>query len=468
MSLIYQSSKKNFENNKRKIFFDNLTKYISGEECLYLLDKASNLIKEKNIKNIAIISKNCICWPIWYIASDKYCNNVFILSPELDQDVTKSIITENNVQLTIRNPDILLSDNPLKNMEINMSSGKDIDNLRKDILFTSGTTNIPKGVIVSEKAFCHVANVLIKKFDMSPSDNELLSMPFYHSFGLTRLRCVLLSHSQAIITDGLKNFPEVYKSSKNKKLTGLSLVPSGIIIIKNLLRKKVSKFVSNIKYFEIGSSSINYEIRIWLKENFKSSYILHHYGMTEASRSFMIGRGYLDNIKQTNNFIGSPIKDCKTKLNKINKNNIGELLIKGKNLFNGYINNEDNKNKFIDGWYKTGDLCKKQGGKFKIIGRVDNQINIGGNKVHAEIIEEKIEKLPNILRSLCFSTKNVFFGNSISLIIEKKKKSSTNTIRKNILKNFEKEPSFLIPKKILFKKIKLKNNVKKIRKFLEI
>ena len=322
--------------------------------------------------------------------------------------------------------------------------------------------------MISEKAYLHVAKFLIKKFKHTNKDLELLSMPFSHSFGLTRLRCNIIAGSSILVTNGLGDFPSIYNFSKTKKITGLSLVPSGVELIKYMLKNNTINFIENLSYFEIGSSFLNDDSRIWLKKNFNKTLIYHHYGMTEASRSFMIGRGYLDNIKQTNNFIGSPIKDCKTKLNKINKNNIGELLIKGKNLFDGYINNEDNKNKFINGWYKTGDLCKKQGRKFKIIGRVDNQINIGGNKVHAEIIEEKIEKLPNILRSLCFSTKNVFFGNSISLIIEKKKKSSTNTIRKNILKNFEKEPSFLIPKKILFKKIKLTNNGKKIRKFQEI
>ena len=73
------------------------------------------------------------------------------------------------------------------------------------------------------------------------TDLELLSMPFDHSFGLARLRCVLVSGGSALITDGLKNFPSIYKFSQTNTITGLSLLPSGIEIIKNLLKKKFCK-----------------------------------------------------------------------------------------------------------------------------------------------------------------------------------------------------------------------------------
>ena len=457
-SFLYEVFINNITKNKKKIFIHSLTESLSGKECLDKIEKISKYLKSNKIKTIGLNSTNSIEWILWYVSAKKNCKKIFIFNQNNSEKQIKNIAKKYFIDLIVKNNKKIILPNKIKKKE----------KIYIDILYTSGTSNEPKGALISEKAYLHVAKFLIKKFKHTNKDLELLSMPFSHSFGLTRLRCNIIAGSSILVTNGLSDFPSIYNFSKKIKITGLSLVPSGVELIKYMLKSNTINFIENLNYFEIGSSFLNNDSRVWLKKNFNKTLIYHHYGMTEASRSFMIGRGYLDNMNQANNFIGSPIKDCKTRLDKINKNNIGELLIKGKNLFGGYVNEEDNKNKFIDGWYKTGDLCKKQGRKLNIIGRVDNQINIGGNKVHAEIIEEKIEKLPNILRSLCFSTKNIFFGNSISLIIEKKKKSSIRTIRKNILKNFEKEPSFLIPKKILFKKIKLTNNGKKIRKFLKI
>ena len=76
--------------------------------------------------------------------------------------------------------------------------------------------------------------------------------------------------------------------------------------------------------------------------------------MTEASRSFLIARGSKDDFKNINQ-IGKIIPGCKYKINKTNN----ELLLKGINLFDGYYDHENNKNKFIKNWFKTGDIVKK-------------------------------------------------------------------------------------------------------------
>ena len=194
-------------------------------------------------------------------------------------------------------------------------------------------------------------------------------MPFDHSFGIVRLRCCILAGTKMLVTDGLKRFPEIFKFSQENKLSGLSLVPSGLALIKLLLKNKVNLFNRNLKYFEIGSSNINNEQRLWLKKKFYKTEIIHHYGMTEASRSFLISRGVKDNLKNTNK-IGKIIPECKYKIDKTSN----ELLLKGRNLCDGYFDQENNKDKFFDGWFRTGDIVKKN--ELYLVGRVDNQFNI--------------------------------------------------------------------------------------------
>lgn len=466
MSLIYQNSKEKFEKNKNKVFFDDLNKTLNGQECLYLIEKVSILINKKKIKNISIISKNCLCWPIWYIAADKFCERIFVLNPDLDEKTIKQIEVKNKIQLSINNPDLILSENFTYDGKIEDKINENQKSIRKDILFTSGTTNIPKGVVVDEKAFTYVANILIKKFEMNENDNELLSMPFYHSFGLTRLRCVLLSDSQAVITDGLKNFPKVYKASKEKKLTGISLVSSGIVIVKTLLKNKITEFSKNIKYFEIGSSSISKEIRDWLKDSFKSTKILHHYGMTEASRSFLREILLDNNDKDLENWVGEPIEGCKFKLSQINyeTQDVGELMIKGLHLFDAYTEKHIHHNKFNNGWFKTGDICKIKKGKVFLLGRSDNQFNIGGNKVQAELIENIIEEIDEVKNSLCFSRKDNLLGEVMNCIIELKGNNDQDNFIKNIKEHFKNFPSYYLPEKFIFQKVIMTPNGKKIRK----
>ena len=335
--------------------------------------------------------------------------------------------------------------------------------IRQDVLFTSGTTDISKGVIIEKNSFIHVAKVLIKKFKQNKYDLELLSMPFDHSFGLVRLRCCLYSGSQMLVTKGLSRFPDIYNFSKKINITGLSLVPSGLELIKSLLKNKITEFNKNIKYFEIGSSSLSKNTRVWLKQNFKNTNIIHHYGMTEASRSFLINRGEKDNLKLKNNVVGKIIEGCKYKItNNLNKKK-GELLLKGKNLFQGYLENDDNKKRFINNWFKTGDICEKKGNNINLIGRVDNQFNIGGNKVQAELIENKIENISCVKKCLCFQVNDKFFGKRIGLVIEKRNNIKSKNLENMINKKLDEYPNYYKPKTVIFKKILLTKNGKKIR-----
>ena len=465
MSFIFINSIKNFKKNKNKIFFRDLEKSINGEDCLRFIDRIVFFLRKKKTKNIAIISKNSIYWPLWYIAADYLCKKTFILNPEINKRTLEKIVRQNNIEYTVRKTDAVIG-YPNANHSFLDDFKNTVSDKRSDVLFTSGTTDIPKGVVIKESAFNHVAKVLIKKFKQSENDNELLSMPFYHSFGLTRLRCVLLANSSSIILDGLKQFPSTYQLSKDIKITGLSLVPSGIELIKNLLKKKISEFAKNIRYFEIGSSALNNELRVWLKDNFNKTLILHHYGTTEASRSFLRERGVKDDFNSPDNWIGESIEGSKYKINSSSRNKdkiVGELFLKGKNLFSCYLEKSLNKKKKLNDYFKTGDICSIVNNKVLLIGRNDNQFNIGGYKVQAELIEKIVEEIDQVKSCLCFRSNDKILGDQINCIVELIKNSKIETFNRRMNNKFINTPQYYTPKKIYFQKVKLTSNGKKIR-----
>ena len=453
MSSLYKIFFKNIKKNPNTIFIYDLKENFNGAACLKKINFLRKFIRKNKINTIGLKYKNSSDWIFWYLAADSLDKKIIIIkNSTTNKDLNKIKV---NYQI-----EYIAGQIP-KNLKINQKTiiKNKIKNIRSDILFTSGTLNLPKGVIISEKAYLHVAKILIQKLKQRNFHIELLSMPFDHSFGIVRLRCCILAGTKMLVTDGLKRFPEIFKFSQENKLSGLSLVPSGLALIKLLLKNKVNLFNRNLKYFEIGSSNINNEQRLWLKKNFTKTEIIHHYGMTEASRSFLISRGVKDNLKKNTNKIGKIIPECKYKIDKTSN----ELLLKGRNLCDGYFDQENNKDKFFDGWFRTGDIVKKKKNELYLVGRVDNQFNIGGNKVQAEMIENIVESIDHVKKCICFVRPDEIYGNSIALKIEKK--STAN--KKNILKKLEKKMSKLSdyhnPKKIIFEKILLTKNGKKIR-----
>lgn len=451
MSSLYKIFLKNIKRKPKKIFIFTSKENFNGASCLKKIKFLRNVIKKNKIGTIAINYLNSADWIFWYLAADSFNIEIVIIKNGTTNHNLKIIKNKYNIDYIARKIPKNL------NLKLNISSKNKIK--RKDILFTSGSLNSPKGVIISEKAYLHVANILVKKLKQKDYDIELLSMPFDHSFGIVRLRCCLLAGTQIFVSEGLKNFPDIFKFSQEKNLSGISLVPSGLSLIKILLKDKVNLFSKNLKYIEIGSSHINKELRYWLKKNFSKTNIIHHYGMTEASRSFLISRGVNDDLKKNINIIGKIIPGCKYKIDKKNK----ELLLKGKNLFDGYFDRKNNENKFLNGWFRTGDIVRKKKNNLYLIGRVDNQFNIGGNKVQAEMIENIIESLKQVKKTLCFIQPDEIYGSSLALRVEKIGSASKNIVLKNIKKKLTNFPDYYFPKKIIFRKILLTKNGKKIR-----
>ena len=270
MASLYKVFLKNIKKYPNKIFINDLKSSYSGFDCLKKLEYLRKFIRYNKINILGIKSANSINWILWYLAGDSYNKKIFLIKNDTEKRVLDKILKKNNI-------DYLAEEMPAK-INIKLKNINKTKSIRKDILFTSGTISLPKGVIIKENSYIHVAKILSKELKQNKNDTELLSMPFDHSFGLVRLRCCILRGTKILVTDGLKNFPEIFKFSQENNLTGLSLVPSGLALIKVLLKNKVNLFSKNLKYFEIGSSFIDQDKRTWLKKIF---YILKYYIIME-------------------------------------------------------------------------------------------------------------------------------------------------------------------------------------------
>ena len=218
-------------------------------------------------------------------------------------------------------------------------------------------------------------------------------------------------------------------------------------VVKGLLRKKAQEFGMNIKYIELGSSSLAEDTRIWLADNFPKASIIHHYGMTEASRAFLRPLGVRDLKETPNNWVGHILEGCEYKIDSENYEDKkkGELLLRGKNLFSGYLG--EDKSFESDDWFSTKDVCEEIEGKIYLIGRVDNQLNIGGEKIQAEEVEKLIGQLSSVTDVIAFQTPDKVLGKKIACLIQVSEDINHHEdVKLRVESQFKSLPSFMKPK----------------------
>ena len=199
-----------------------------------------------------------------------------------------------------------------------------------------------------------------------------------------------------------------------------------------------------------------------LKTILKTGIVATYYGLTEASRStFMI---FDDDDKIES--VGKPSDDIEIKIDTNDKNgNVGEIWIRGPNVLDDYWKKEYSENK-SDDWLKTGDLGRfDDDGFLYILGRVDDLINISGEKVYPQEIERIVKVLSGIDEVVAIPMKHKSFGEVIKLFVKRSKDSviTSGDILTYCIKNLER---FKVPAKIEFVEDFPRTDYGKIKRFM--
>lgn len=309
-----------------------------------------------------------------------------------------------------------------------------IDNEEMTImLFTSGTTNKSKAVMLSQQNICTNVVDIRNVFELDETDRFLSFLPLHHTFECTVGFLYPLSIGGSIIfskgvrhiADELKNFkitamicvPVVFEKMYDKLMKTIeekgkvSTVKKGIKLSNGLLkvgidiRKKLFKEIHDnlggaLKIMVAGGAALDpqKEKGFWdLGLN-----VLQGYGLTETSP---VIAAELPKQKRLNS-IGKKFPSVEVKIDNPNEEGVGELLARGKSVMLGYYNNEEaNKEAFTeDGWFCTGDLAKiDKDGYIYISGRKKFVIVLkNGKNVYPEEIESLIEKSDLVKECMVF------------------------------------------------------------------
>ncbi|MCB0191171.1 MAG: acyl-CoA synthetase [Anaerolineae bacterium] len=303
-----------------------------------------------------------------------------------------------------------------------------IDSSRRAmILYTSGTTGKPKGVVSTHDNIQAQVTALISAWGWRQDDHILHVLPLHHTHGIINvLTCALWSGAVCEMLPGFKA-DDVWQRFIDSDLTLFMAVPT---IYNRLIaaweaaspeeKEAMAEACAKFRLMVSGSAALPVSVlEQW--EGISGQRLLERYGMTEIGMALS---NPLDG-ERVPGFVGAPLPAVDIRLvddqgQVVTEDSIpGEIQVKGPNVFMEYWRRpEATAEAFQDGWFQTGDTALRENGIYRILGR--NSVDIiktGGYKVSALEIEETLRTHPNIQECAVVGVPDDKWGESVCVAI---------------------------------------------------
>ena len=267
-----------------------------------------------------------------------------------------------------------------------------------DILFTTGTTGVAKGVVSTRASVLAAISNEIEGPEMTEDEILLIPIPLNHSFGIGKLRAVLYLGASVILQNGVSMVTELRNNIEQFKCNAMICVPSTLEIIERQAGEEIGKVLGGLHFIEAASAPFGVDLKKKMIQALPNVHILNRYGSTETPAAI-----YLDMKKAPDKLasIGKAIGNVGVKIVDENRQeiissaqNIGKLVISGPMLMQGYYQAADMTETVLqDGWMYTRDMAYiDEDGYIFLMGRADDVINTGGKKFSPLEVEDILMK----------------------------------------------------------------------------
>ncbi len=278
---------------------------------------------------------------------------------------------------------------------------------RAMIIYTSGTTSRPKGVVTTHENLKAQIESLVEAWEWSPSDFILNVLPLHHLHGILNvLLCALFTGARSELVQGFDP-RRVWEKFTTQEYTLFMAVPT---IYSRLIRswdeagdeekRTMSGACRRMRLMVSGSAALPVStLEIW--REISGHVLLERYGMTEIGMALS---NPLRGERQPGR-VGTPLPGVEVRLideggGVIGGEGAGEIIVRGKNVFLEYWNDPEATNEAFmkGGWFMTGDIAERDAqGSYRILGRKSvDIIKSGGYKISALEIEEVLRGHPDI------------------------------------------------------------------------
>lgn len=302
----------------------------------------------------------------------------------------------------------LITDEGVCRIGVNAEEAEDLTEIAF-IMFTSGTTGVPKGSMISYENI--LANLLDidQYFKLTEKTNILISRPLYHCAVLTgEFLTAIYKGLNIYFSDDIFNPLQLYNTIIENKINVMCGTPTFFSHLCRFIRRQNQTL--SISVIACSGECMTETVANKMRDCFSNALIYNVYGLTEASpRVSYLPPEWFDGFSTS---VGVFLGSVEGKI----VNN--ELLIKGKSIMRGYYNDSDQTAKELtDGWLHTGDYAEIRNGLLYIKGRKDNLIIRGGMNIYPQEIENAVKKDKRIIEAYAFWVRDKF-GQKIHLVVE--------------------------------------------------
>ena len=401
-----------------------------------LLDGSADLGEERVAFLIpASFEYAAVQWGIWRAGGVAVPLSLSAADPELehvitDAQVDRIIVPEDSVERLRPLCDRLSK--PLLTVE-QISSGQSVPlpeldpQRRAMILYTSGTTSKPKGVVSTHENIQAQITTLVEAWGWQPEDSIPLFLPLHHVHGIVNvLSCALWSGARV---DCFESFDAqaILERVASKEYSVFMGVPTIYVKLIRILedahdgdRKRYTDGFGQMRLMVSGSAALPASVHEqWTQ--LTGQKLLERYGMTEIGMA-------LSNPLQGERrpgAVGAPLPGVTIRLISEagelieGENEPGEIQVRGPAVFSEYWDKPDvTRESFVDGWFRTGDMAVLEDGYYRIMGRLSvDIIKSGGYKLSALEIEATLLTHPAISECAVVALPDDTWGEVVAVAI---------------------------------------------------
>ena len=338
------------------------------------------------------------------------------------------------------------------------------------IVYTSGTTGNPKGVVLTQGNLLVDSKAIAKWHKIFQGDAMMCVLPLHHVNGtVVTLLTPLYANGRIVLNDGF-HLHSFFQTIERESVKIVSVVPT---LLQYLLHSDVNikdYNLSSFSHFICGAGPLTCE----LASNFENKFgfrIVHGYGLSETtcySCFIPIDLNMEEHKKWQNEFgfpsIGIPLECNEMDIHNANGESLnegerGEIVIRGYNVMKYYFNNViANENAFTYGWFRSGDegFYKKdsKGNKyFFITGRIKELIIRGGVNISPLEIDEVLMSIEEVKSGIAVGFENVWYGEEVGaavIIKDNFKNVNLEKIKQNIIEKCRQKLPFYKTPKVVF------------------
>jgi long-chain acyl-CoA synthetase len=315
-------------------------------------------------------------------------------------------------------------------------------------LYTSGSTGLPKGVLLTHAGQCWAADILVRYRRLQPEDRAILAAPLYHMNALVATKTSLLCGSCLVIMPRFEvgAYVESIESCGVNMLTG---VPTMMRLLLNYSALPNLEIRKTVRVLSMGSSPASDRLLAELTATFPQAEMHLNYGTTEGG-PIMFGWYHPAGLKRPAHSVGYPLPGCEWKLTG-GSDDQGELWVRNPGVALGYLDRPDvTAERFVDGWYKTGDILRHdKDGWFYFVSRADDMMVSGGENIFPIEVETLLETHAAVRQAAVIAVPHEIKGEvPVAFVVMKDGASIDEAMLKNyVLAN---GPAYAHPRRVFF------------------